>query len=204
MKLFDKIYAYTWGKIFYDSSNAYIIKDGECAIIDPGTFKSYTNLFGLMRNDGIEKVDFVLNTHLHRDHCESNTMFTNKGALLVFDERDLRVSQFRFSSDFRLGKIFLVGNTEVEILRTPGHSPGSLTFFIHDYGVAITGDLIFEGGIPGRFDIYGSNRKEMIKSLEKVRNLDAEYILPGHRRVMHGREGIDALLEAGIEMLSVY
>lgn len=106
MKLFDKVYAYTWGKAFYDSSNCYIIADEEFVVIDPGTFKSYTNLLGLMRNDGIEKVDFVINTHLHRDHCESNVMFTEKGALLGFDEKDSQVSQFRFNSDIKLGKVF--------------------------------------------------------------------------------------------------
>ncbi|WP_456468064.1 MBL fold metallo-hydrolase [Archaeoglobus sp.] len=204
MKLFDRVYAYIWGKAFYDSSNCYIIQDDECVLIDPGTFKSYTNLFGLMKNDGIERVDFVFNTHLHRDHCESNVMFTRKGALLGFDEKDRQISQFTFSSDIKLGKVFVVGNTEIEVVRTPGHSPGSLTFFLQDYGVAITGDLIFEGGVPGRFDIYGSDRKDLIKSLERIRELEAEYILPGHRRIMKGRDGIDALLERGIEFLSIY
>lgn len=101
-------------------------------------------------------------------------------------------------------RFFVVGSTEIEIIRTPGHSPGSLTFFLPDYSAAITGDLIFEGGVPGRFDIYGSNKKDLAKSLEKIRTLEAEYILPGHKRIMEGRDGIDALLERGIEFLSIY
>ncbi|WP_202318812.1 MBL fold metallo-hydrolase [Archaeoglobus neptunius] len=204
MRLFDKVYAYTWGRAFYDSSNCYIIRDDECVLIDPGTFKSYTNLFGLMRNDGIERVDFVFNTHLHRDHCESNVMFMGKGALLGFDERDREVSQFSFSSDLKLGRTFVVGNTEIEVIRTPGHSPGSLTFYLQEFGIAITGDLIFEGGVVGRFDVYGSDRKQMIRSLERIRSLEAEYIMPGHKRVMQGREGIDMLIERGIEFLTFY
>lgn len=204
MKLFDRLYAYTWGSAFFDSSNSYVIVDGESALIDPGTYKSYTNLFGLLRNDGIEGIDYVLNTHLHRDHCESNQMFMRKGALLGFDERDRAISQFSFSPDIKLEKTFLVGNTEIEIIHTPGHSPGSLTFYIHEYEAVITGDLIFEGGIPGRFDLYGSDRNEFIKSLEKLRSLDAEYILPGHRRIMNGRRGIDALLEMAIEIVTSY
>ena len=201
MKLFGSIYAYTWGRAFQDSSNCYIILDEECLLIDPGTYKSYTNLRGLMRNDKIESVDYVFNTHLHRDHCESNRMFD--GALFGFDEKDRTVSMFGYRSDIKPKRSFLVGETEIEILRTPGHSPGSLTFFIPEYSTAITGDLIFEGGIPGRFDLHGGSRKEMIRSLEKLRELDAEYILPGHRRIMHGRDGIDAMLERCAELLTL-
>ncbi len=201
MKLLGNIYAYTWGRAFQDSSNSYIILDEECLLIDPGTYKSYTNLRGLMRNDRINGVDYIFNTHLHRDHCESNPMFT--GALLGFDERERDVSMFSYRSDIKLGRNFVLGSTEIEIIKTPGHSPGSLTFFIPEYSAAITGDLIFEGGVPGRFDVHGGNRKEMIRSLEKVRGLDAEYLLPGHRRIMQGRDGIDAMLEKCAELLTL-
>lgn len=202
MKLFDKLYAYVWGSAFFNSSNTYLISDGgETVLIDPGTYKSYTNLFGLMRNDGIECVDYVLNTHLHKDHCETNSMFSGKGALLGFDERDLEVSLYNFKPDLKLGRVFMVGDTEIEVLRTPGHSPGSLSFFIHEYGAIISGDLVFEGGVPGRYDLYSSDRKEMIKSLEKIGSFEPEYILPGHRRILEGRKGIKAMLDYVVQLL---
>uniref|UniRef100_A0A7C3YBH7 MBL fold metallo-hydrolase n=1 Tax=Geoglobus ahangari TaxID=113653 RepID=A0A7C3YBH7_9EURY len=204
MKLFDKVFAYTWGSAFYDSSNSYIIVDEDTAIIDPGTFKSYTNLMGLMWNDGIESVDIVLNTHLHKDHCESNEMFLRKGALLGFSEKDLSISLYNYKSDIKLGKFLCLGKLDIEIIRTPGHSPGSLTYYLQEYGAAITGDLIFENGFPGRFDLYGCNKNDLIKSLEKIRDLEPEYILPGHLRIMKGRSGIYMLLEKAIEILSRY
>lgn len=204
MKLFDKVFAYTWGSAFYDSSNSYIIVDEDTAIIDPGTFKSYTNLIGLMRNDGIKSVDIVLNTHLHKDHCESNEMFLRKGALLGFSEKDLSISLYNYKSDIKLGKFLCLGKLDIEIIRTPGHSPGSLTYYLQEYGAAITGDLIFENGFPGRFDLYGCNKNDLIKSLEKIRDLEPEYILPGHLRIMKGRSGIYMLLEKAIEILSRY
>ncbi|AIG99374.1 MBL fold metallo-hydrolase [Archaeoglobus fulgidus] len=203
MKLFEGVYAYTWGRAFRDSSNCYVIADEEVAVIDPGTFKSYTNLRGLMRNDGIGEANYVFNTHLHRDHCESNVLFAERGALLGFDSKDMAVSQYRFNLDIKLGKHFIIGNTGIEILRTPGHSPGSLTFYLPEHSAAITGDLIFENGVPGRFDIHGSDKKELARSIEKLRSLDAEYILPGHGRIMRGREGIDAMLEATAELLHI-
>ncbi len=204
MRLFDKIFAYTWGVAFSDSSNSYIIADEETVIIDPGTFKSYTNLMGLMRNDGIENVDIVLNTHLHKDHCESNEMFLRKGAILGFEEEDLAISPYNYKSDIKLGKFLNIGKIDIEILRTPGHSPGSLTYYIQDYNAAITGDLIFENGIPGRFDLYGCSKENLIKSLEKIRDLEVEYILPGHLRILKGKKGIYMLFEKAIEILSRY
>ncbi len=204
MKLFDNVFAYTWGSAFYDSSNSYIIVDDDTAIIDPGTFKSYTNLMGLMRNDGIKSVDIVLNTHLHKDHCESNEMFLRKGAILGFGEEDLSISLYNYKSDIKLGKFLCLGKLDIEIIRTPGHSPGSLTYYLQDYGAAITGDLIFENGVPGRFDLYGCNKDDLIKSLEKIRDLEPEYILPGHLRIMKGRSGIYMLFEKAIEILSRY
>ncbi len=204
MKLFDRVFAYTWGVAFSDSSNSYIIRDEETVIVDPGTFKSYTNLIGLMRNDGIENVDIVLNTHLHKDHCESNEMFLRKGAILGFDEQDLAVSIYSYKSDLKLGSILNIGKIDIEILKTPGHSPGSLTYYLPDYAAAITGDLIFENGIPGRFDLYGCDKRRLIKSLERVRDLELEYILPGHLRIINGKRGINLLFEKAIEILSRY
>ncbi len=91
-----------------------------------------------MMNDGLSEASYVFNTHLHKDHCESNILFAEKGALLGFDAKDLAVSQHRFKLDIKLGKRFVVGSTQVEVLRTPGHSPGSLTFFLPEYSAAIT------------------------------------------------------------------
>ncbi len=203
MELFDGLHAIVWGSAFQDSSNAYIIQGEETILIDPGTFKSYTNLFGLMRSAGIDGVDFVLNTHMHRDHCESNIMFMRKGALVGFDERDRDVSPYSYSPDFKIGKCISSGRMEIEVIRTPGHSPGSLTFYIQEFEAAITGDLIFEGGIPGRSDIFGGNRKELLRSLEKIRNLEPSYLLPGHRRVMEGKKGINSMLERAIEIIGL-
>ncbi len=197
MKLFDKLYAYVWGKAFRDSSNTYIIKDEVVVIIDPGRYKSYTNLFGLMRNDRIDvrDIEVVLNTHMHLDHCESNSMFLNRGALLSFHEKE----NVNIKPDIKPSS--LEREIDVEIIHTPGHTPGSITIYLPEYETAITGDLIFENGIPGRIDLYGGNRKDMIRSLEIVQSYEPRYILPGHGRIMEGKRGINALFDKAITLL---
>ncbi len=197
MKLFDKVYAYIWGKAFRDVSNTYILKGEISVIIDPGRYKSYTNLFGLMRNDKIDvrEIEIVLNTHMHLDHCESNSMFLRKGALLSFHEKELVDTK----PDIKPSS--LEKDLNVEIIHTPGHSPGSITIYIPEYEAAITGDLIFENGIPGRYDLRGGNKKDLIKSLEIVQSYEPRYILPGHGRIMEGRNGINALFDKAITLL---
>lgn len=204
MELFPGIYAYIWGPAFSDSSNTYIIRDSECLIIDPGSYKSFTNLFGLMKNDGIEDIDLILNTHLHKDHCESNVMFMRRGALLTFHEDEAKTSQFSYKPDRELEKTLSLGREEVEIIHLPGHTPGSVAVFIAEHSALITGDLIFETGMPGRTDINGSDTDQMMKSLEKARSFDANYILPGHGRILEGRKGISALFDKAIHILSRY
>jgi len=206
MKIFDGVYAYVWGTAFLDSSNSYIIRDDTNLIIDPGCYKSFTNLFGLMRNDKIEvsDIDIVFNTHLHKDHCESNHMFLRRGALLAFHEKEKESSAYDFSPDISVSNLrfYSTGKFNLELIHTPGHTPGSISIYIDELATAITGDLIFESGLPGSTDLYGGNTKSILKSLEKVQALDSEYILPGHGRIMSGRRGIRELFERAIQIIA--
>jgi glyoxylase-like metal-dependent hydrolase (beta-lactamase superfamily II) len=200
MKLFNGVYAYVWGTALMDSSNTYIVLDETSIVIDPGCFKTFVNLFGLMKNDGIEisDMDIVFNTHLHKDHCESNHLFLKKGALLALNsleygsKPDIDISKMRYLNSGRLN---------LEFIHTPGHTPGSTSIYIDEFSATITGDLIFENGLPGRID-FGSNTREMVRSLEKIQNLDSSFLLPGHGRILEGKEGIRLLIEKAIQIIT--
>ncbi len=204
--MFEGLYAYVWGTAFLDSSNSYIIKDDTNVIIDPGCYKSFTNLFGLMKNDKIElsDIDVVLNTHLHKDHCESNPIFLKKGALLAFHELEKDSTCYTFTPDLPISNLryYNTGKFNLEFIHTPGHTPGSVSIYIDEYSTTITGDLIFENGTPGRTDLYKSNTKKILESLEKVQSLDSDYILPGHGRILSGRNGIRELFEKAIQIIA--
>ncbi len=198
MKVFEGIYAYVWGTAFRDVSNAYVLKRENIILIDPGRYKSFANLFGLMRNDGmsVRNVDIVLNTHLHLDHCESNSMFKRYGALMSFyGKKEMKPD----ISPFELAKMY-----DFEIIHTPGHTPDSITIYLPEHEIAICGDLIFENGLPGRTDLYDSNKEDMQKSLEIVQSYEPKYLFPGHGRVVEGRSGIKALFEKALVILDKY
>jgi glyoxylase-like metal-dependent hydrolase (beta-lactamase superfamily II) len=149
-----------------------------------------------MRNDGIDikDIDVVVNTHMHLDHCESNPMFTRHGALLSF-HRDEPVN---IKPDITLSEL---ESESIEVIHTPGHSPGSIVIYISEYEAVISGDLIFENGLPGRTDLYGSSKSEMAESLELIQSYEPKYIFPGHGRVVEGREGIRALFDKAMTIL---
>ena len=66
----------------------------------------------------------------------------------------------------------------MEVLETPGHTPGSVTLRAED--VLFTGDTLFEGSM-GRTDLPGGDEKTIMKSLKRLGELEGDYkVLPGH------------------------
>jgi len=69
----------------------------------------------------------------------------------------------------------------VEVYETPGHTPGSVIYYVPRLGLLIAGDLLFKGGY-GRWDLPGGNYKELINSLKRVFELFPETtkVVNGH------------------------
>jgi len=68
----------------------------------------------------------------------------------------------------------------LEIIHTPGHSPGSVCFYIPEAAVLISGDTLFAGSM-GRVSFPGSSPKSMVKSLKKLGTLPPDTkVIPGH------------------------
>ena len=68
---------------------------------------------------------------------------------------------------------------DLQILLTPGHSPGSICLYWQDKRILITGDVVFYGSI-GRTDFPGGSIATLRQSIEKLSSLEVEYLLPGH------------------------
>jgi len=151
-------------------------------------------------------IGLIINTHSHPDHCEANQalaqMNSESGAggdqaLIAIDrtEDDYRraiaenMSRMMglavdFEPDFYLqeGELSLGRGDEklnLQIIRAPGHSPGSICIYSPKNKVLITGDVIFNGSV-GRTDLPGGDSRALKQSIEKLSELDVEYLLPGH------------------------
>jgi glyoxylase-like metal-dependent hydrolase (beta-lactamase superfamily II) len=177
-------------------NNTYLIVDeptGEAALVDP-SFESET-LWPEIQRRGYG-LRYLLNTHAHFDHVIGNAFYVSlTGAPLALHRDDLPLlralpEQGRmFGVDvepspdpsiwLEEGTPLRLGETEIGVLHTPGHSPGGVTFLVED--AAIVGDCLFAGSI-GRTDLPGASQQTLLHSI-RTRLLtlpDATRVLPGH------------------------
>ena len=90
------------------------------------------------------------------------------------------VTAFGNLSAYTQGAKVKVGPLEVEVLHTPGHTPGSVTLNVE--GVLFTGDTLFRGSM-GRTDLPGGSYSQLMASLKKLAALPGDYkVYPGHER----------------------
>lgn len=165
---------------------------GKSAVSDPGAESRALN--AQIERDG-GKLEYVLLTHGHYDHiCFAKQLADKYGAKIVTGEHnneflsDTTLSGIAvhnipftpFSADILLkdGETFMLGETEIKYLYTPGHTRGCGVFLFDD--VMICGDVLFRESY-GRTDLPTGNDFQMIASLRKLKNLDGDYqVVPGH------------------------
>ena len=165
--------------------NTYVLynEKKECCIIDPGCYFSEER--DRLKTD-IEKTglkpDLLLNTHCHLDHIFGNKFVHETWGLdLHIHEKEKIVlangpaSGLRFQLPFenyegpliyiKEGENIKLGNDELEVFFTPGHSPGSVSFYHEAGGFVIGGDVLFNGSI-GRTDLPGGDYDTLVNSIQ--------------------------------------
>lgn len=178
-------------------TNCYIVgceETREGGVIDPGGEGER-----LVREIGRAGLDilYVLITHAHFDHIGAIAdLIEATGAQLAVHPRERSLLESGGgaawwglelepgpSPDIALsdGQSIQVGDLRFQVLLTPGHSPGSVTFYEADEGVAFDGDLLFANGI-GRADLPGGDRDTLMRSIREVLFTlpDDTAIYPGH------------------------
>jgi glyoxylase-like metal-dependent hydrolase (beta-lactamase superfamily II) len=185
--------------------NTYVVKGDPTLLVDPGSTRYLQTRLREMEEDGVgvEEIGIIVNTHSHPDHCGANRPFQElSGARIMLhreEEEHLKFSlEFgryfgmevpRFGVDAYLGERVGRGETELLVLHTPGHSPGSVSLYHQGLRLLLCGDLVFEGGV-GRTDFPGGSEEELARSIERTSNLKLQYLLPGHGNVLRGEERI--------------
>ncbi len=201
------VYAYLWESLFENNCNSYILGEERGVLVDVGHQRHVSHVLRGMDADGItlDQIDLVIITHSHPDHLEALPSFLD-GRIKATFHRDAEdylhgegavLSQMMGAPpvptmpiEFYLqeGTLDVAGN-HLEIIHTPGHSPGSICIFWPEKKVLVTGDLVFHRGV-GRTDLPGGDSKQLIESIEKVRKLDVEILLPGHGGLVRGRQQV--------------
>jgi glyoxylase-like metal-dependent hydrolase (beta-lactamase superfamily II) len=175
---------------------SYLIGDretGECLVVDPAY--DVDGLIAVAEADGMT-ISAALVTHYHPDHCGGDMMgFRIEGieALLertsvpihVQDDEMPWITRVTAVTErdlvgHRPGDIVRVGEIPVELIHTPGHTPGSQCFLVHNRLVA--GDTLFLDGC-GRTDLPGGDPEELYFSLTQrlAKVPDDAVLYPGHQ-----------------------
>ena len=170
-------------------TNCYILEDDQtnlAAVIDPGDEPELIQ--EALEKEGVE-VRYLLLTHGHYDHTTAVPALHR-----VYPQADIYIHQADANGagstlfplagevdDLKLydeGDVIRLGDHEIQVLHTPGHSPGSVTLKVED--VLFTGDTLFAGSC-GRTDLRGGSYEEIMASLKRLGQLEGDFhVCPGH------------------------
>jgi hydroxyacylglutathione hydrolase len=181
--------------------NTYIVYDetGECAIIDPGMYTAAEQnaVVNFIKENHL-KPTLLLNTHCHIDHVLGNKfVLDHYGLKPRFHAGELPVLEAVVAYAPMMGIRYDVsplpeeylpeqgtvgfGNTQLDLVFAPGHSPAHLCYYDKTSNLLIGGDVLFRGSI-GRTDLPGGNFKQLLTNIEeKLFTLpDDCTVYPGH------------------------
>jgi glyoxylase-like metal-dependent hydrolase (beta-lactamase superfamily II) len=178
------------------NSNCYLVySKNNCLIIDPADEADYISRI-------IEDLELnpiaIVATHGHFDHTIASLeikinydipfMASKLDSFLLERQKDT-VKHFqnikalpapKIDRDLNKTDEVKLNDTSFSILKTPGHTPGSVSFYSKKEEIVFTGDLIFKDGI-GRYDFSYANKKALKKSIKAISNLPKNTVIyPGH------------------------
>lgn len=173
----------------YDA-NAYLI-DGTI-LIDVGMDSSDV-IPELQKNIDPDDLEIIILTHCHYDHSGGAAgVAAATGAKIAIHKYDASLlGNPDASVSYLYGKkapvivpdILLEGGEkfgELEVIHTPGHTPGGICLYDAKSKTLFSGDTVFQEGSFGRTDLYGGNSSQLIESIRKLTLLNVIIMYPGH------------------------
>ena len=190
-----KVYRTQLGVI---DANCYVLvdeKSGEAAVIDAGDFNE--NLKKILRLNEIKLVKYILLTHGHYDHIfgvydtreytGARVAIHEEDAACLYDEKQSLAYQFDNEQKLLKPDILLrddmkltVGDIEITVMHTPGHTKGGVCFICEKERIIFSGDTLF-CKTCGRTDLPGGDWQSLKESLLRLVALKGDYtVYPGH------------------------
>jgi glyoxylase-like metal-dependent hydrolase (beta-lactamase superfamily II) len=175
--------------------NCWIVhRDGRALVVDPG--EEADRLIAAI-GDLELTVEAILLTHTHFDHIGAVAPLARHTRAPVYCPR-LEVPVLRNVDAYTFpgfgpyesydpeetiggGEHLTLAGLEIDVLFTPGHSPGHVSFSIPEHGVVLSGDVLFQGSI-GRTDLPGGDDRTLLESISTLLATlpDETRVLPGH------------------------
>jgi glyoxylase-like metal-dependent hydrolase (beta-lactamase superfamily II) len=179
--------------------NCFIVREkdsGTALIVDPG--EEADRLLRAVDELGIEKVEAILVTHTHFDHVGAVAPVARATGAAVYCpelEREVLANIMdyvpwpgfgpfeSYEADHTVagGETLDLAGMKLDVLFTPGHSPGHVTYAIRDERALFSGDVLFQGSV-GRVDLPGGDWPTLLSSIQSlVDGFEPETVVyPGH------------------------
>ena len=178
-------------------NNTFVLTDeetGEIAVIDPSCESD--ELVSLIEQKG-GNLKYILLTHGHFDHIggvayllerynpqvcisKDEMQLLNDNMLNGATIHHMSVNEVKVDVELSDGDVLKLGDNEIKFITTPGHTAGSGCYIVGEW--LFSGDTLFCMSI-GRTDFPTSNHQQMLRSLQKLKSLEGEYVVyPGHDR----------------------
>ena len=179
--------------------NCFIVREkdsGTALIVDPG--EEADRLLKAVDELGIEKVEAILVTHTHFDHVGAVAPVARATGAPVYCpelEREVLANIMdyvplpgfgpfeSYEADHTVagGETLELAGMKLDVLFTPGHSPGHVTYAIRDQRALFSGDVLFQGSV-GRVDLPGGDWPTLLSSIQSlVDEFEPETVVyPGH------------------------
>jgi len=175
-------------------TNTYILlREDIAVVIDPGTVNN-EEIEDIMNIIGDRRVSAVICTHGHYDHVcgavylNAEKYYIHRRESIILEDSSWWAENF-YKSPLSLpekfdylegGEILNFNGIKLEIIHTPGHSPGSICILSKELNALFTGDTLFKG-THGRTDFKGGSVRDMLETLKKFLEMDDSLtIYPGH------------------------
>lgn len=189
------------------SSNNILFDDGtDCLLVDSGYSTHAPQTLALVASVlKARPLNFLVNTHLHSDHCGGNAALQSRYPLLqtfippghaplvanwdsvglTYEPTGQRCPQFQFTKTLQAGTEMKFGASTWEIHAAPGHDPHSLVFFEQKNRILISADALWESGFGVIFpELDGEDAfTEVAATLDLIERLKPNIVIPGHGSV---------------------
>ena len=216
------------------NTGIYKFKDGSVLLIDPGLLGMRPKkIINLLEENNL-KLKYIINTHEHGDHFEGGIVLLESNPdIKVFSSEEAKVfiENPNFAADYSMGgkaneflnlKLFNEKNKRIkvdevikegslelngeqfEIIKLSGHTEGSIGILTSDK-VLFVGDLFVASSMLSKFNLLLLyNVKEYLNSIEKIKDIDFEYMVIGHGKEIISKKAIDEVVKNHKESVFKY
>lgn len=179
--------------------NVYLVLDMTPILVDAGMMAGPT-LKNIKKYIDPEEIEIIVLTHCHHDHSGAAPALKEAtGARLLLSQRELgcvgddlttvaylfgmEAPEFTVDGTLAEGMVLDLGQWKLEVLETPGHSPGSICLYERGEKVLFSGDTVFPDGSIGRTDMVGGSMEDLVESIQRLTQLEVKAMYPGHMNI---------------------